>query len=848
MTGIVGPELQSQTNADWYDKALEDANGFLVTPTGALCLIPGTIYVANTKANVKVRLERFIFSEDDVYILEVGPLYIRFYRDDGQMAGPLEVTTTYTAAQIFELDMSVQLADTLYIYHTAHPTRKLVRSADTAWTLTDLAMTDGPYRKENTSATTLTCAAVTGAGIALSASTDTFDTTSPSKHIGAIWKISHKVTMATKTGSFGAVANSASAFVQRNNAWNIVAIPSADFNGAVDVQFSDDDITFTTEMNVTQGTSTERQARSGIATDASIYVRLRCSDWTAGSCTYWIYADAYKHNGVVLITAVASAQAATVTVLTDLAAATATTQWAEGSWSPLRGYPGCGFFYNQRLGSGGNLAEPQEIWLSETDDLESHFPGSLATSAFHQALDGTMPSPIRWIRVEGKGLIIGTLGQVLSYTPQDVTQAANPATPNPFKKQNAVSHPNGFVRPVTAGSSILMLQLGGNAVMELLFSSEESALIAPDLTRFIKHLTRVDDANGIVSMAFQQRPYPILWCVRSDGTLLAFLYDRASEQAAWTYVTFRGTYESVQVIPKGVYDQVWLASLHTINSSAVRFVCRMDQLDINKPLKDMHYVEAGLSWKGGTANITGITSAAQGVITLDAWPADGDSVNMANTDNFRITGLSEMTELNQMVFTASDINVGALTLKFKDSESVGYIDTSGFAAETTGGVLTEVENTFGGLTHLEGEDVYVTTDGNSSETSTVASAAIPALDDYYNSVSIGLYDTRRIVPMPLEGPKSLGRGKHVRGLLFGAHRALGGRYGPMSKDGTLDAAKRRNLDWSKAQDPQDWETIGHTGIMQIMDSWRGKRTRIVIEQPEPLNFTLTMIEANIEVD
>ena len=667
LTGIVSKDLQAQTGASWYGTSVEDADGFLTTPTGALCLIPGTIYVANTKANVKVRLERFIFSDDDVYVLEIGPLYIRLYRDNGQLVSgvtPVEITTTYTAAQIFELDVSTQLADTLYIYHTAHPPRKLVRSANLIWTLTDLLMLDGPFRKENTSATTLTCAAVTGTGIALAASADTFD----ADHVGAIWKISHKVTMATETGTLAAVANSASAFVQRNNAWNIVAIPSADFNGAVDVQFSDDDITFTTEMNVTQGTSTERQARSGIATNDSIYIRLACSDWTAGTCTYWIYADAYKHNGVVLITAVSSSQAATVTVLTDLASTVATTQHSEGSWSPLRGYPGCGFFYNQRLGSGGNLAEPQEIWLSETDDLESHFPGSLATSAFHQALDGTMPSPIRWIRVEGKGLIIGTLGQVLSYTPQDMTQAANPATPNPFKKNNAVSHPNGFVHPVTAGSSILMLQLGGNAVMELLFSSEESALLAPDLTRFIKHLTRVDDANGIVSMAFQQRPYPILWCVRSDGTLLAFLYDRSSEEAAWTYVTFRGTYESVQVIPKGVYDQVWLASLHTINGSSVRFVCRMDQLDINKPLKDMHYVEAGLHWKGGTANITGITSAAQGVITLDAWPADGDGVAMANTDNFRITGLSEMTELNQMVFTASDINVGALTLKFKDSD------------------------------------------------------------------------------------------------------------------------------------------------------------------------------------
>ena len=843
LTGIVSKDLQGQVGSDFYQTACEDANGFLVTPTGSLAMVPGTVYVANTKSNVKVRLGRFIFSEDDVYILEIGPLYIRFYRDSGQLAVasvPVEVATTYTASEIFELDISLQLADTLYIYHSAHQRAKLVREGNTTWTLSDLAMTDGPFRDENTTTTTLTASALTGAGITVTASAATFDV---SDHVGAIWQISHDVTMATETATFSGVANSNSVFVQRNNAWNIVAIPSAKFNGSIDVQFSDDDVTFTTEMNVTQGTSTERQARNGIATDASIYVRLRCSSFTAGTVQFWIYADAYKHNGVVSITAVASTTSATATVLTDLISTDATTAHAEGSWSPFRGYPGSAFFYNQRLGAAGNTAEPQELWLSETNDLESHFPGTLATSAFHHVLDGAMPSPIRWVRVEGKGLLVGTLGQVLSYSPQDITISANPS--NPFKRASAVNPPSGFVAPVEAGSSFLMPELGGNALMELLFSSEEESLLAPDLTRFVKDLVRVTDGNGIVSMAFQKRPFPILWCVRSDGSLLIFLYDRPSSTAAWTYATLSGSYESVEVVPLGTYDQVWLSSLHTVGGSSVRFVGYMDKLDIHKPLKDMHFVEAGLHWKGGTANITAITRASTGVITLDAWPADTDG-DMVDGDNIYINGVAGMTEINGKVYEVTAANSTAKTLSLKDVTGTVTINTSGWSAYTSGGTLSQVENTFGGMGHLAGESGWAITDGNSAQEVTIAASTV--LDDYYNSVSIGRYTTRRIVPMALEGPKSLGRNKHLQGVLIGAHRAVGGRYGPMGKDGALDASKRRQFDWSKNQDPQDWDTVGHTGIIEIMDSWQGKRTRIVIEQPEPLNLTLTMAEPNIEVD
>ena len=101
--------------------------------------------------------------------------------------------------------------------------------------------------------------------------------------------------------------------------------------------------------------------------------------------------------------------------------------------------------------------------------------------------------------------------------------------------------------------------------------------------------------------------------------------------------------------------------------------------------------------------------------------------------------------------------------------------------------------------------------------------------------------------MPFEDGRSLGRGKHIKGILMGAYRTLGGRYGPMGPNGTLEVKDRRTIDWAKAQDVHAWEDDEFTGVYRIMDSWMKERARIVFEQPEPLPTTITMIEPNIEV-
>ena len=105
-----------------------------------------TVSVKVATQDAKVRLVRFEFSITQAYILEFGNLYLRVYKDNGQIhtgGAPVEVVTPFTTAQVFDLYFA-QSADTLYIAHPTHAPRKLTRTSDIAWTLATLTFVSAP--------------------------------------------------------------------------------------------------------------------------------------------------------------------------------------------------------------------------------------------------------------------------------------------------------------------------------------------------------------------------------------------------------------------------------------------------------------------------------------------------------------------------------------------------------------------------------------------------------------------------------------------------------------------------------------------------------------------------------
>ena len=76
------------------------------------------------------------------------------YSSGGTVGKIVEVTTTYSVTDIFEINHA-QSADVLFLAHKDHEPAKLTRTTATSFTLADIDFTDGPYLDENETTTTL---------------------------------------------------------------------------------------------------------------------------------------------------------------------------------------------------------------------------------------------------------------------------------------------------------------------------------------------------------------------------------------------------------------------------------------------------------------------------------------------------------------------------------------------------------------------------------------------------------------------------------------------------------------------------------------------------------------------
>lgn len=109
----------------------------------------------------------------------------------GTLAKIYSVTTPWASADLANIKFT-QDKDTLYLACAGYSPRTMGRTADNAWTVTDIrtSFVDGPYQNQNTTTVTITPSAATGA-ITLTATAGIFAATDIDRHvrlfIGTTW-------------------------------------------------------------------------------------------------------------------------------------------------------------------------------------------------------------------------------------------------------------------------------------------------------------------------------------------------------------------------------------------------------------------------------------------------------------------------------------------------------------------------------------------------------------------------------------------------------------------------------------------------------------------------------------
>jgi len=113
-------------------------------------------------------------------------------------------------------------------------------------------------------------------------------------------------------------------------------------------------------------------------------------------------------------------------------------------------------------------------------------------------------------------------------------------------------------------------------------------------------------------LAFSKNPQQIVWAVRSDGTLLAMVYQREHQVLGWTRQVTDGQFESVAVIPGSDEDEIWFVVKRTINGQTKRYVERLTWFDEEDNLEDAFFVDSGLTYDGPPATVISGLSHLEG--------------------------------------------------------------------------------------------------------------------------------------------------------------------------------------------------------------------------------------------
>lgn len=812
-SGEFSPLMAGRVDLKYYPNACKKLRNFIPMVQGPARNRRGTRFVREIKDSAaRTWLRRFVFNQEQSYLIEFGHLYARFYTNHGIIESspgvPYEISTPFTLASLTRSDGTfrlqfVQSGDVLYITSDGqYPLQKLSRLTATTFSIANLTTIGGPFEDyDPLNTVTAVASAVTGA-ITVTLSSGLF----VAGHVGSLMYLEQaKIDAITMWEPGKAVAAGA---VRRSDGKNYKANNAATTGGVKPIH------------------------SSGARYDGDVGVQ-------------WEFLD--PGYGWVRIDSITSATVANATVLSQLpagAVSASTTRWAFGAWSAAKGHPDNVAFFRERL----VVSKGLQIFFSVAGDFENfnrRDDAGLITASMSAIIDITSEEAnnIVWMAPFSGALLVSTGGEEFALDEITVNDAFGPGN---IKSSRQSKHGSNFAGNAIVGDGVVYVQAAGRKVRDMIQAeSVEKKWASSDATVLAEHVT----ASGIISMAYQQEPDSVIWCVRADGLLAGFTLNREQDVRGWHPHQIGGVsdvdgavaaVECVDSIPVDGGDEVWMVVRRLINGTTKRYVEYLTSIgDPQSDPEDAFFVDSGLTLNntinatltpGAGATVAGSTAVpfTAGVAVFTAGDvgrrihyrymtrdADGDAVWHKSVAE--ITAFTSATAVDVTVHSAwPNLNV---------------IPANGWKMTVT---------SISGLDHLEGQTVAVCGDGAALGRRVVSGGAI-TINELISKAHIGLPYRSVLTTMPLEAGAADGtsqsKTKRISRCAIRFDKTLGAKYGK-DDSSTLDEILFRDA----ASDNMDAPPALFTG--DVIVSWPEGYTNdltITVVQDDPLPCTVMAI-------
>lgn len=687
--GEATPYIHARADTEHYAACLQMARNVIVMRYGGVTRVPGSLYMGAAKnANKKARFIRFEFNRSQVYAVEAGDLYFRFWTSAGRIESPpgtpVEVVTPYAEADLKYLRVR-QLGDVIYIWCRkdaggAYQPRTLTRNSETSWTLALHETKAGPFLKEDTKGTTLTPAdygsavpkmtgltAPSGTASATGAPADAWEVFDKDKstgyqngatpepmtftydYAGAATKVAdaYYITIGDNGGpvsfTFEGYTGSVWVVLDTRTAepkWASRETRFYDFPNTTGYQsyrlvmetFHPDFDTSTDDLDIKEigihesaATQTPFNLTASAVTGINDGAGFQTSD--VGRVLRLLGSDGRWRTATIA----ARSSTTLVTIRLDdhaLPGLSPISRWQFGAFSEYGGWPVTGAVYEDRLFHASTADDPLGLWGSVNADYDNHEISSplVADDGVSVRLTGGKLDDISWLLEMGDSLVVGTAGSLRAVGRNNDSEALSPSN---FRQRAQTLAPAAFSEPVVVENALLFLDLFEQRLYEAMYTYEVDGYLAREASAISEHLF----AAGVAEIVYLQHPHSVIVGRRYDGKLIFFTYDRANKVAGGTLVDFGGEVESILDLPGATGTDLFVIIKRTINGSAVRHIERMAEFwRSDYTVQDVPVYAAGAAIYDGAAVGSILTADHLKGETVGIW-ADGRDIGDAVVDN-----------------------------------------------------------------------------------------------------------------------------------------------------------------------------------------------------------------------
>ncbi len=663
--GELDPKIVSRVDVVAYEQGLKKARNVLTLNQGGIERRPGTVHRADA-GSATGRLESFIFSDDQEYVILFQNTTIKIYSSNGTLLQTI-TSSGIATAQLFEFTHTQQ-GDTMIITHKDFAPRILKRTGATTFTLSAFEFDSSvnsekvyqPYFKFADDSITLdinqTAKGTTGVTLTTSAA---YWTSSPSyigtrvRYHGAEILITGYTSSTVLTGTLLA-----------------------------DVEIELDDAPFKTTQG--SGVVEVTLVEHGFATGASITISgaqdIFDSDG-AGLASANI-------NGTFTITNIddnrfsfTAGSSDTATESVDGGGANvrivghpATRKWDEQLYSDVHGYPRACAFHEQRLYFGGNTNAPDYLTSSK---VAGFFNFDVGTGKDDESLQMQIASDqINEIRhlVSGRVLEIFTSSAEFFLRPQ-TAKNITPSDSMIVKQTSFGVQQKGMPRPFDGGT--LYVQKNGKNIRDYVFASTTELFDSNNTSLESAHLINspIDTATA---STLPDRTEQLYFIVNTDGTMCVYSSQKEQKIFGWTQWNTDGNYLSICCLSSSIY----VLTSRTIDSSTTYSLEQFatTQFDIPTDMSFTKTISASYQPHGTVKNKGAVSSGVSQFII------DGATNSPNQGETFQFGGSGTTHTVTSVVATGASneyvISVSPVTASISDNTDLVFLTSRVFTGIT----------------------------------------------------------------------------------------------------------------------------------------------------------------------